>query len=310
MPRQDHDQQFKTLIREFLREFIRLFFPEWYERFDLEKVEWLDKEIFLDPPRGETRNLDLVAKVPVRQAVASQRPGEADSWIVLVHIEVEADDRLTRLRPRMHDYYKGLRDRYRLPVWSLALYLHVGLDGVGWDEYEEYLWERRVLHFEYPYVGLPALSAEEYANRESILGVALAAMMSVSDERRAELKALALRRIGDSGENDARKRLLAEFVNEYLELDASQQQEFQRLLDTEQYRGVNAMTFTWWHEKGRTEGILEGERKLVRSLLERRFGPLSPEVRERLDALPAERIEALGVALLDAKSLKELGLED
>jgi hypothetical protein len=54
MPRQDHDQQFKTLIREFLREFIRLFFPEWYERFDLEKVEWLDKEIFLDPgPRGQ-----------------------------------------------------------------------------------------------------------------------------------------------------------------------------------------------------------------------------------------------------------------
>ena len=66
MPRQDHDQQFKTLIREFLREFIRLFFPDWYERFDFDNIEWLDKEIFLDPPRGETRNLDLVAKVPVQ----------------------------------------------------------------------------------------------------------------------------------------------------------------------------------------------------------------------------------------------------
>ena len=120
MPRQDHDQQFKTLIREFLREFIRLFFPDWSERFDFDKIEWLDKEIFLDPPQGETRGPGPWRRVPVRQVVASQRPGESDSWIVLIHIEVEADDRQTRLRPRMHDYYKGLHDRYRLPVWSLA----------------------------------------------------------------------------------------------------------------------------------------------------------------------------------------------
>src|SRR5262249_35361985 len=148
MPREEYDQEFKALIREFLREFVQLFFPDWYERFDFDKVVWLDKEVFLDPPRGETRNLDLVAQVPVRQAVSPQRPGESESWIVLIHIEVEADDRLTRLRPRMYDYYKGLRDRYHQPVWSLALYLHVGLQGVGWDVYEEFLWERRVLHFE------------------------------------------------------------------------------------------------------------------------------------------------------------------
>jgi hypothetical protein len=200
--RDDHDQRFKTLIREFIKEFIRLFFPEWFDRFDLDHVEWLDKEVFLDPPGGEVRNLDLVAKVPVRQPVASQRPGQPESWIVLIHIEVEADDRITRLRPRMHDYYKGMRDRHQRPVWSLALYLHVGLNGVGWDEYEEYLWERRVLHFEYPYVGLPALEAESYVNGANILGVALAALMRVPDERRAELRAHALQRIGSSGEND------------------------------------------------------------------------------------------------------------
>lgn len=309
MPREEHDQEFKTLIREFLREFIRLFFPDWSERFDFGMIEWLDKEVFLDPPRGETRNLDLVAKVPVRQAVVAQRPGEADSWIVLVHIEVEADDRITRLRPRMYDDYKGLRDRYHLPVWSLALYLHVGLEGVGWDVYEEHLWERRVLRFEYPYVGLPRLSAEDYANRENLLGVALAAMMRVSDERRAELKALALHRIFDSGENDARKGLLAGFVEKYLQLDPTQQREFERLLDTEPYRGVKAMT-TPWHERGREQGILEGEKKILYIQLERRFGALDRIVRERLDALPPDRIEALGAAVLDAKSLKELGLED
>ena len=66
------------------------------------------------------------------------------------------------------------------------------------------------------------------------------------------------------------------------------------------------MTFTWWHE----QGILEGERKMLHRQLERRFGPLSQEVRERLDMLPLERVEALSTAILDATSLKELGLED
>jgi hypothetical protein len=309
MPREEHDQRFKTLIREFIREFVQLFFPDWHERFDFDKIEWLDKEIFLDPPRGETRTLDLVAKVAVRQPVAPQRAGQSASWILLIHIEVEADDRITRLRPRMCDYYKGLRDRYHLPVWSLGLYLHVGLKGVGWDVYEEHLWERCVLRFEYPYVGLPALSAEQYANGESILGVALAALMAVPDGRRAELRARALKRIGSSGESDFRKHLLTECVETYLELNEAQQAEFDRLLATEAYREARAVATTSF-EKGEAKGRLEGQRELLRDQLEELFGPLSPIVQERLSVLSAARLTEVGRALLKAKSLKELGLED
>jgi hypothetical protein len=309
VPRVDHDQRFKALIREFLREFIRLFFPEWYERFDFDNVEWLDKEIFLDPPQGETRNLDLVAKVVVRQVVASQRPGEPDAWIILIHIEVEADDRLTRLRPRMHDYYKGLRDRYSLPVWSLALYLHVGLEGVGWDVYEEYLWERRVLHFEYPYVGLPGLDAEQYRDGENILGVALAALMRVPDARRAELRAHALRRIGASEENDYRKYLLAECVEQYLGLDEVQQREFERLLASEPYREARTVAMTSF-DKGEAVGMEKGQRRLLLRQLEKRFGPLSQQVRLRVEGFNTERLEQIAEAFAENKSLKELGLED
>jgi hypothetical protein len=302
---QDHDQRFKTLIREFLREFIRLFFPTWYARFDFDRVEWLDKEIFLDPPQGEKRTLDLVAKVPVKQVVAAQRPGQPDSYILLIHIEVEADDRLTRIRPRMHDYYKGLRDRYQLPVWSLALYLRVGLDGVGWDVYEEYLWEERVLQFKYPYVGLPALQAERYVNSEVVLGAALAALMRVPEEQRAVLRAQALHRIGQSGENDYRQYLLLEFVEAYWQLSPSQQQEFDRLMETAPYRETRTMMLTSFEK-----GTIEGQRRLLQKQLEKRFGPLPPAVVERLRSWPYEDLEELGERLLEAHSLKELGLED
>jgi excisionase family DNA binding protein len=38
----------------------------------------------------------------------------------------------------------------------------VGLDGIGWDVYEETRWGHRLVTFEYAYVGLPALDGEHY----------------------------------------------------------------------------------------------------------------------------------------------------
>jgi hypothetical protein len=71
----DHDQRFKTHLQEFFGDFLRLFFAAWAERFDCDLMEWLDKEVFPDPPEGSRQILDLVAKLPTRQSVAGQRPG-------------------------------------------------------------------------------------------------------------------------------------------------------------------------------------------------------------------------------------------
>jgi hypothetical protein len=49
----DHDQRLKALLRELFDEFLRLFFPNWADRFDFTGVEWLDKEVFTDPPQGD-----------------------------------------------------------------------------------------------------------------------------------------------------------------------------------------------------------------------------------------------------------------
>jgi hypothetical protein len=249
--------------------------------------------------------------------VRAQRPGEADSWIILIHIEVEADDRLTRLRPRMHDYYKGLRDRYQLPVWSLAVGLRVGRDGVGWDEYVEYLWEEKVLHFRYPYIGLPALNAEEYLRSDKILGAALASLMPVPEARRAELKAEALQRIEAGGDNNYRKYLLAEFVDAYWSLNEAQRRMFEAMMNTEPYGGAKVMMQTTFERgmeegerKGKREGKTEGQQELLQILLEERFGPLPQSAVERLQAWSDEKLREVARALLRANSLKELGLED
>jgi hypothetical protein len=90
----DHDQRFKNLIKVFFQEFLLLFFKDWADRLDVAAVEWLDKELFPEPPEGSRHILDLVAKLPTRQAVSGQRPGEPDQWLALVHIEIESPDRL------------------------------------------------------------------------------------------------------------------------------------------------------------------------------------------------------------------------
>src|SRR5437588_12671811 len=103
----DHDQRFKTLIQVFFAEFLALFFASWARRFHSASVEWLDKEVFPDPPEGPRRILDLVAKVATREEV-SAREGEPGSFLALVHIEIESPDKAAPLRPRRFRSYTQL----------------------------------------------------------------------------------------------------------------------------------------------------------------------------------------------------------
>jgi predicted transposase/invertase (TIGR01784 family) len=62
-------------------------------------------------------------------------------------------------------------------------------------------------------------------------------------------------------------------------------------------------------QEGRAEGRAEGlqqERALVLKLLTRKVGSLSPELQVRISGLSIERLEALGEALLDFESIKDL----
>jgi hypothetical protein len=187
----------------------------------------------------------------------------------------------------------------------IGLFLRVGLDGIGWDAYEEHFREHRLLRFEYAYVGLPALDAERYASGEHLLGVALSTLMRVPAERRAELHLEALKRIARSGENDWRRFLLAECVEAYGSLDEDQRQRLQALLTTEQYQEVRPLMITTYER-----GKIEERRESALLQLQVKFGTLSAEVLQRVEALSPEQLRQLQLDLIKAQSLKELQLED
>src|SRR5262245_23655978 len=113
-PVDDHDQRFKALLHEFLPEFFDLFFPDWAPRFDFAGTEWLEQEAFPDPPTGDKRVLDVVAKVPTREPVPDPGGRGDPHSLVAINVEVEWPDRATDVRPRMLWHYEHLRHRYGL----------------------------------------------------------------------------------------------------------------------------------------------------------------------------------------------------
>ena len=122
-----------------------------------------------------------------------------------------------------------------------------------------------------------------------------------------------LKRIAQSGENDFRRFLLAECLEAYAELDEAQKERVQALVHTEPYQEVESLMKTTYErgiehgiERGIERGIEQGERRLTLRLLEAKFGPLSAEVREQLEALSSETLAQLQLDLLQAQSLEEL----
>jgi hypothetical protein len=98
-------------------------------------------------------------------------------------------------------------------------------------------------------------------------------------------------------------------VEAYLTLDEQQQRDYEQLLQTERYQEIGPMMQTTY-EKGLEKGLEKGQRRALQVQLERTFGPLSTEELRRLEEWSAERLNELLYGILDAPSLKELGLQD
>src|SRR5207237_6892751 len=115
----------------------------------------------------------------------------------------------------------------------------------------------------------------------------------------AESYAEGVKRIGRSGENDFRRFLLAECLEAYAELDATQKGRLQTLLNTKPYQEVQPLMITTY-ERGIERGILQGEQRSALRMLDAKFGPLSPEVKQRVEALAPEALAQLQLDLLQA----------
>ncbi len=301
------------MLREFFADFLRLFFPVWAARFDLTNPEWLEQELLPNPPDGERHVLDLVAKLRTTVPLTDEFGETPDSWLALVHVEIEAPDRTARLKPRLPAYWFHLRQRHGLPVLPVVLYLQVGLDGIGVDTVEERIADFPVLSFRYLYVGLPSLDAVEYVRGGNWLGVALSALMKAPRERWPELGLDALQRLWAAPLNDFQRFLLSDCVQAYLPLDEEGRQLFETMTMAAPFSKLVARNKTPYDrgleegiEKGIEKGADKSARDIATALLENRFRSLPESLAARLQSMNASQLRDLILRVSSAASLDEL----
>jgi hypothetical protein len=301
----DHDQRFKELLREFLRELLALFLPWLAARLAAKEVQWQSQEVFTNPPLGLVRRVDLLA-------IVTERLDEDKTAERLLHLEVESATSLTDVRKKIGYYYPGLRTKHNLPVTTLALYLRVGLQGQGWDEYFEEepappdteTAGEALYRVRWRYVGLPALPAERYLAQDNWLGVALSALMKIEPDRKAWLRAEILRRLAiECQENDYRKLLLINCAETYLPLEGAQEAEYLRLIrEDTRYQEANRMILTTY-DRGRCEALQE----VVVQLASPKCGVPSETIKAQLQQVQDEtRLRALVAASTTAESWEQL----
>lgn len=302
-----HDQLFKDLLTNFFADLLLLAAPRLARRLRPEAARFLSGELHTDLPEGSRRELDLVAEVPTREGAPE---------MVLVHVEVEGAAR-RGIGRRLWRYAMQLRLRHGRPVLSLVLFLTGGPRGIVWRSESERLWETEMATFRYLAWGLGAGAAERFARREEPLAWALAALMR---RRPGRHKLECLRAIARADLDEARRFLLANCVETYLQLESDEQADYERLRDRDDDVEVREMEMTWAErmekeytergvERGLARGRIDGMRRLVLHLAERRWGGLDESARQRVEAMDsADALERLADRLLTARSAEEAGL--
>jgi hypothetical protein len=300
-----HDQLFKAILHGLLREFFELFFPELAAKLDFDTAQFSDKELFKGFPDGERREPDVVALV---------QTWEGEREVVVVHVEVQTEQK-GDFRRRMFEYYALLWLHFETPVFPIALILRGGPHrGTATVAYRQEVFGREVVRFRYASVALARLSGWEYLEKGP-LAAGLAALMQ---RRQApvdlDLRAGLMHRVLTSGLDESLKFQLANLIETYFTLTDEERGRYRRLISREEYREVQDVETTYFdrlrqegREEGREAGRIQGKREALKRLLVAKFGPLSPAIEARIEAIDsAEELDRHFDRALAADSLEEM----
>lgn len=297
----DHDQLMKKLLRTFFPDFVRIIRPALADQITWDSLSFDLQEMYTDLKDGTKHIADLVARVSLSDTGATR---------IVTHVEVEGGG--SEMGRRMRRYNMQLELREDLPVLPVVLFLKGGKPGIQWNTYRVKILDEVIHEFRFITFGLSRSPAEEYLSRDEPLAWALAALMKPKMGR-GRLKLACLKRIVDAHLTDLQKFLLADCVETYIELDEHEAQIYDALVHEKEGKEIATMQMTWSENiraEGQRLGDVRARRDILHSLLETQFGPLPAGVERKLDAIDSpDELRRLAIAVLSARSLKELGLE-
>jgi hypothetical protein len=301
----DHDALFKWLLKDpvILRSFFEEFLPEVASYTDFSEPEYLDKE--MRTLRGQRRTGDLLVKVRFKGQEAA----------FLIHVEHEAR-RDRDIAWRLLEYVVLDRRESGLPVYPVLVLAGAAGPGPERPVRMEFP-DRCVLIFDFPVIELARREARDYARRQNVAALALAARMRVLPGEQVDLVVDFATTLGQSSVPERSVDRAVEYFFAYQPLDRGRSLKVRQKMSKlrpimarkKAIRRMNPFIFIGeirGLRRGVRRGRQTGERGLVLRLLRRRLGPLPQSRRQAIEKLSLPKIEALGEALLDFHSPEDL----
>ena len=304
-PNDHYDSPWKEAIEHYFQEFIAFFFPDAYR-----SVDWSKEHIFLDQElRAVVQDAELGTRFVDKLVRVTELSG-SESWIY-IHVEVQGT-RQTEFSKRMFVYNYRIFDRYEKPVASLAVladqHKHWKQTSYGYNV----LGCRLTLDFPVAKLTDYDEKLDELLASDNAFGLITAAHILTRQTRkkhqeRYEAKLLLIKILYQRHWDKKRVINLLTVVDWLMTLPAWLDTKVWQEIETiEEHKNMKYITSIEriGIAKGREEGRVEGESKLLKRQLERRFGALPAWAIELLSNANEPSLEAWGVAILTAQTLE------
>ena len=305
----DHyDSPWKEAIEHYFPEFMAFYFPAAYAG-----IHWTKEHVFLDQElRAVVQDAELGTRFVDKLVRVTELSGE-ESWIY-IHVEVQGT-RQAEFAKRMFVYNYRIFDRYEKPVASLAVLA---------DEHKQW----KPTSYGYNVLGcmhtleFPVAKLTDYDEKldellasDNAFGLITAAHILTRQTRkkhqeRYEAKLRLIKILYQRHWDKQRVINLLTVVDWLMTLPAWLDTKVWKEIETiEEHKSMKYITSIEriGIAKGITQGIakgrIEGESKLLKRLLEHRFGVLPAWATEKLTNAPEPALEAWGEAVLTATTL-------
>jgi len=308
-PSDQYDGPWKEAIEHYFPEFMVFYFPDASA-----EIDWSKEHVFLDQElRAVVQDAELGTRFVDRLVRVNVLGG--DERLIYIHLEVQGTKQ-AEFAQRLFTYNYRIYDRYKRPVASLAVLA---------DEHKE--WKPTSFGFsvlgfklgiEFPIAKLTDYEdkLDELLASDNAFGLITAAHILTQQTRKHEKKRYeAKRRLirilykRHWGKQRVIKLFaildwlmqLPEWLNNQIrqEIKTIEERENVRYITSIERMGIAEGLAT-----GRAEGLVEGESRLLRRLLEHRFGALPQWATEELSNASEQTLEAWGEAILTAPTLE------
>lgn len=297
----DHDSPWKEALDHYFAEFTALFFPDIHQRIDWSHpYRALDKELqkILRQAKSGRRYADKLYEV---------RTTDGEIAWVLIHIEVQGEPE-DAFPFRMFQYHVRIRERYQLPVVSLAVLTDTN-PRFRPDRFTDERWGCS-LEFRFPMVKLLDWTAPErwkqLETSDNLFAlVAMAQILAKSEQdghRLKHWKFKLMRLMYDRGHGRDTILELLRIIDWMIRLPPELEAAFNDELRA--YEESKQMPYITSFERiGMKKGYQQGEAHLLLKQLATKFGTDAAEAwREQVQAAAPETLETWSERILSAET--------